>query len=106
MSWYGSACIESYREGGKVKQRVVADLGRKDLLLEVLPGLRRVLLGEEPGGPGEDDILDASTWGPISRDQKTIRGRQRHAPGDDAHDGLDDGRSLLLPRLPRRGALS
>ena len=36
--------VEAYREGGKVKQRVVADLGRKDLLLEVLPGLRRLLL--------------------------------------------------------------
>lgn len=57
--------VESYREDGKVKQRVVADLGRKDLLLEVLPGLRRVLLGEEPSTPGEDDILDASTWGPL-----------------------------------------
>jgi transposase len=57
--------VEAYREGGKVKQRVVADLGRKDLLLEVLPGLRRLLLGEEPAGPGEEDILDASTWGPV-----------------------------------------
>jgi transposase len=57
--------VEAYREDGKVKQRVVADLGRKDLLLEVLPGLRRLLLGEEPARPGEDDILDASTWGPV-----------------------------------------
>jgi len=57
--------VESYREDGKVKQRTVADLGRKDVLLEVLPGLRRVLLGEEPSSPGEDDILDASTWGPV-----------------------------------------
>lgn len=57
--------VESYREAGKVKQRTVADLGRKDLLLEVLPGLRRVLLGEDPAGPGEEDILDASTWGPV-----------------------------------------
>ena len=31
--------VEAYREGSKVKQRVVADLGRKDLLLEVLPKL-------------------------------------------------------------------
>ena len=29
--------VEAFREGGKVKQRVVADLGRKDLLVEVLP---------------------------------------------------------------------
>jgi hypothetical protein len=57
--------VEAYREDGKVKQRVVADLGRKDLLLEVLPGLRRLLLGEAPALPGEDDIWDASTWGPV-----------------------------------------
>ena len=40
--------VEAYREGGKVKQRVVADLGRKDLLVEVLPKLRRLLTGESP----------------------------------------------------------
>lgn len=57
--------VEAYREDGKVKQRVVADLGRKDLLLEVLPGLRRVLLGEAAASPGEEEILDASTWGPV-----------------------------------------
>ena len=27
--------VESYREDGKVKQRTIADLGRKDLLAEV-----------------------------------------------------------------------
>lgn len=57
--------VESYREDGQVKQRTVADLGRKDVLHEVLPGLRRVLLGKEASSPGEDDILDASTWGPV-----------------------------------------
>jgi transposase len=60
--------VEAYREGGKVKQRVVADLGRKDLLTAMLPQLQRVLLGE-PTVPGEDpdaiDVLDASTWGPV-----------------------------------------
>ena len=35
--------VEAYREDGKVKQRVVADLGRKDLLVELLPKLRRLL---------------------------------------------------------------
>ena len=40
--------VEAYREDGKVKQRVVADLGRKDLLVEVLPKLRRLLTGEAP----------------------------------------------------------
>jgi hypothetical protein len=37
--------VEAYREGGKVKQRVVVDLGRKDLLLAVLPKLQRLLHG-------------------------------------------------------------
>ena len=27
--------VEAYRENGKVKQRVIADLGRKDLLLAI-----------------------------------------------------------------------
>src|SRR5512143_502474 len=60
--------VEAYREGGKVKQRVVADLGRKDLLVEVLPKLRRLLAGEagvEAGAPAEPQVGDASTWGPI-----------------------------------------
>src|ERR1700686_2607280 len=38
--------VEAYREGGKVKQRVVADLGRKDLLAEILPKLQRLLTGD------------------------------------------------------------
>ncbi len=59
--------VESYRERGKVKQRVVADLGRKDLLQQVLPGLERVLRGEPRvvGEPANVDILQAWTWGPV-----------------------------------------
>jgi hypothetical protein len=38
--------VESYREDGKVKQRVVADLGRKDLLPQSFPKLRRLLDGD------------------------------------------------------------
>ena len=60
--------VEAYRLDGKVKQRVIADLGRKDLLTAMLPQLQRVLLGT-PLLPDEDpdaiDILDASTWGPV-----------------------------------------
>src|SRR5271157_769596 len=60
--------VESYRQDGDVKQRTIADLGRKDLLTFLLPQLQRVLLGQ-PSLPGEDpdaiDILDASTWGPF-----------------------------------------
>lgn len=60
--------VESYRENGKVKQRVLADLGRKNLLVTLLPKLRRVLEGTpvvEGQTEEEPDILDASTWGPV-----------------------------------------
>ena len=60
--------VEAYRDNGKVKQRVVADLGRKDLLAALLPKLRRVLEGTPAidAQPQEDvEFLDASTWGPI-----------------------------------------
>jgi len=60
--------VEAYRQDGKVKQRVIADLGRKDLLTALLPQLQRVLLGEPVApdvGAEVAEILDASTWGPI-----------------------------------------
>jgi len=60
--------VEAYREGGKVKQRVVADLGRKDLLVDILPKLKRLLGGAggpEDATPADPEIVDASTWGPI-----------------------------------------
>ena len=60
--------VEAYREDGKVKQRVVADLGRKDLLAELLPRLRRVLEGTprlEGAAEEELEVLDAATWGPL-----------------------------------------
>jgi transposase len=60
--------VEAYREDGKVKQRVVADLGRKDLLVEVLPKLRRLLAGDpadQNPDPADPQVGDASTWGPI-----------------------------------------
>ena len=60
--------VEAYREGGKVKQRVVVDLGRKDLLVELLPKLKRLLTGEagsDSGDPAEPHVIDASTWGPV-----------------------------------------
>jgi len=59
--------VEAYREDGKVKQRVVADLGRKDLLIEVLPKLRKLLTGEDDGNApdtAEPQVADASNWGP------------------------------------------
>jgi transposase len=60
--------VESYREDGKVKQRTIADLGRKDLLAKIFPKLRRLLGGDDDAqdvsssGP---EILDVTTWGPV-----------------------------------------
>jgi transposase len=56
--------VEAYREGGKVKQRVVADLGRRDLLVEVLPKLRRLLTGEDRD-PADPQFGEAPDWGPV-----------------------------------------
>lgn len=69
--------VESYREDGRVKQRTIADLGRKDVLASMLPQLERVLRGEPRQVPGDAgpsaanaapdavEVLDASTWGPV-----------------------------------------
>jgi transposase len=60
--------VEAYRENGKVKQRTIADLGRKDLLAQVFPKLRRLFGGDsdtQTVTSSEPQILDASTWGPI-----------------------------------------
>jgi hypothetical protein len=60
--------VEAYRDHGKVKQRTIADLGRKDLLTELFPKLKR-LLGQEVDSEtprdSDPDIPDASTWGPV-----------------------------------------
>ena len=61
--------VESYRQDGKNRQRVVADLGRKDVLAELLPRLRRLLAGEdalvdEQAGP-DVEVLQAFNWGPM-----------------------------------------
>jgi transposase len=56
--------VEAVRQDGKVKQRVVADLGRKDLLVEILPKLRRLLTGDA-ADPTEPQIGEAADWGPV-----------------------------------------
>jgi transposase len=60
--------VESVRENGHVKQKVVLNLGRRDALVTLLPLLERFLLGD-PVPPLEHDgpiqALDASTWGPM-----------------------------------------
>jgi transposase len=65
--------VGSVRENGKVKQEVIANLGRRDTLEAVLPQLMRFLKGEEDpqhlaperGQAGPITLLDASTWGPL-----------------------------------------
>jgi len=60
--------VEAYREGGKVKQRIIADLGRRDLLAAILPNLRRILEGTPKVEGQEDsdvDILETFGWGPL-----------------------------------------
>ena len=47
--------VEAYRDSGKVKQRTLADLGRKDLLVEILPKLQR-FLGGDRADAGEDPV--------------------------------------------------
>jgi transposase len=59
--------VEAYREDGKVKQRTIADLGRKDVLAALLPQLERLLRGQ-PRVEGESEavaILQAAPWGPV-----------------------------------------
>ncbi len=59
--------VESYRDGGKVKQRLVASLGRKELLLAHLDSLNRLLRGEAPARASEAgqaaEAIGAWDWG-------------------------------------------
>src|ERR1700694_3168432 len=60
--------VEAYRQDGKVKQRTIVDLGRKDLLTVLLPQLQRLLQGKPSLAPEVDsaiDVLQAVTWGPV-----------------------------------------
>lgn len=62
--------VESYREDGQNKQRVIAHLGRKDLLAPHLDSLVRILGGKDRQRPtglsvGDVGTVDASTWGPL-----------------------------------------
>jgi hypothetical protein len=65
--------VESVWKPGRVKQKVVANLGRRDVLDTVLPMLNRFLrgeeddatkLGEQLASPSSVEALDAS-WGPM-----------------------------------------
>ncbi|MFV1968273.1 MAG: IS1634 family transposase [Pirellulaceae bacterium] len=65
--------VSSVRENGKVKQKVIANLGRRDALEAVLPMLNRFLHGDgdqaelarQLAQESPIDVLDASTWGPM-----------------------------------------
>jgi hypothetical protein len=60
--------VESYRKDGRVKQRIVADLGRRDVLTAMLPKLRQLLEGtasNEGQTEGGTQILDSYRWGPL-----------------------------------------
>ena len=65
--------VASVRDNGKVKQKVIANLGRRDTLEEILPLLIRFLRGDDDekqltrqlAVDGPIEVLDASTWGPV-----------------------------------------
>jgi transposase len=65
--------VASVREKGRVKQKVVANLGRRDTLEAILPLLERFLRGDDQheqlakqlAQEGPLEVLDASTWGPM-----------------------------------------
>jgi hypothetical protein len=65
--------VASLREDGRVKQKVIANLGRRDTLEAVLPLRDRFLQGEDDspklarqvGEEGPLEALHASTWGPM-----------------------------------------
>ena len=48
--------VEGYREDGKNKQRVVLNLGRKDLLAPHVEDLVRVLTGDTPRGGRVENV--------------------------------------------------
>jgi transposase len=60
--------VAAYREEGKVKQRIIADLGRRDMLSALLPNLRRILEGTpklDGLADSDIDILETFGWGPL-----------------------------------------
>jgi transposase len=117
--------VESVWEEGRVKQRVVANLGRRDVLDAVLPLLNRFLRGEDaPPNLAEQAalsgtvaVLDASTWGPmlVARQlfeklglwQLLDAGRRwpKLLPEEDPHDDWPSRVLVLLTnRLTRPGS--
>jgi transposase len=117
--------VESVWESGRVKQKVIANLGRRDVLDSVLPMLHRFLRGEEaPTDLAEQaalsvsvEVEDASTWGPmlVARHlfdklglwQILDAGRRwpKLLPDEDPHDDWPSRvLALLTNRLTRPGS--
>src|SRR5437016_5310316 len=74
--------IESYWEDGQAKQRIVSNLGRKDLLAPHLEALVRLLDGERVGTaakPRGDAVQadQAACWGPMLVARAVARARAR-----------------------------
>src|SRR2546427_5388488 len=61
--------VENFRQGGKVKQRVILHLGRKDLLAPHLDSLVRLLAADQPTrrwfSSQQVSTPQAWSWGPI-----------------------------------------
>jgi transposase len=60
--------VESVRDNGRVKQKLVLNLGRRDTLVTLLPMLQRFLQGDAAPPLAHDgpmQALEASTWGPV-----------------------------------------
>ena len=113
--------VTSVREQGKVRQKVIANLGRRDTLQALWPQLQRLLQGEGDAShaqlarqlslEGNVEIVDASTWGPalvvraladelgLCRLLDQSRRRPRPIAGDDPH---DDWVSRVLVLLANR----
>src|SRR4030065_1018419 len=75
--------VEAYREDGRAKQRVVCNLGRKDLLAAHLDALIRLLRGEPVRRAavrlGEVQATGAWDWGPMLGGRALWRGGGRAA---------------------------
>ena len=117
--------VESVRENGCVKQKVIANLGRRDTLEAVLPMLNQFLLGDRDAVklarqlalPTPVEALDASTWGPmlvvrhlfeqLGLWQILDAGRRwpKLSPDEDPHDDwCSRVLALLTNRLTRPGS--
>jgi len=113
--------VEAHRQDGKARQRVVADLGRKDLLAALLPKLQRLLAGDAAIAGQEDvadvRVLEAATWGPmlvvqalvkelglLGIFQKTLRGKAEKVKGQIPISPAEFALVLIANRLIHPGS--